>query len=672
MYIGADYYPEHWPESRWETDAKLMKKAGFNIVRLAEFAWSEMEPAEGRYEFGWLDRALKILGRHGIKAILGTPTASMPPWVARKYPDVMAMKKDGTREAYGHRKYNCFSSGAYRLLSKRITNAMTRYFRRHPGVIGWQTDNEFDSHPCYCDNCQRNFQDWLRKKHGTIEKLNNALGTRFWSHKYGDFNEIWIPATPITVNPALALEHKRFQSDLNVLFQRDQVRIIRRRCKNHFVIHNFQESYKDIDYYELAKDLDLVSWNSYPIWGEPGLPYGAAAMGDVLRGLKRKNFWTMEQVCGNQGWAFMSRSVRPGEVRRLFFQQVAHGADGFLWFRWRTCPFGWEQNAHGVLSYDGVPRRRYRECAAVAHDCHKIEKEIEGTMPKADVAVILDYECSWAIGIQPGFVENAPGWWLEPGQTANLNNYHSQFMRYYRALLRAGVNIDFVHPDGDISGYKLVVAPELILMPPGREKKLIDYVRKGGVLVTDLRTGLKDEFNNAHQRLLPGRLRPVLKIRIEEYESLPSDAPIVGGKEFPGRYRGHIGCDWVIPEGAKVLAGYGKEYLEDYAAVTLAKSGRGRAYYVGTIAREDEFYDALVGHALKSAGVKPLTSLPAGVELVSREKKGSRLLFFINHNETAKTVKLPAKLKAKALLGQPPRNGTLALPGNGATILRTT
>lgn len=671
MYIGVDYYPEHWPESRWATDAKLMREAGFNVVRLAEFAWAVMEPAEGRFEFAWLDRAIETLARRGIKAVLGTPTASMPPWVARKYPEVLALKKDGTREAYGHRKYNCFSSPAYRLLSRRITGAMAARFGKNPGVIGWQTDNEFDSHPCYCENCQESFRGWLRRKHGTIEKLNRALGTVFWSHRYRDFGEIRIPATTVTVNPGLALEHKRFQSDLNVTFQREQVSILRRRCRKQFVIHNFQESYKDLDYYRMAQDLDLVSWNSYPIWGEPGFPYGAAAMGDVLRGLKRRNFWTMEQVCGNQGWAFMSRSVRPGEVRRLFFQQVAHGADGFLWFRWRTCPFGWEQNAHGVLSYDGVPRRRYRECAAAAGDCHRIESEIAGTTPRSDVAVILDYECSWAIGIQPGFAENAPGWWLEPGQTANLNDYHAQFMRYYRALVRAGVNVDFVHPDRDLSGYRLAIAPELILMPPPRERRLIEYVKRGGVLVTDLRTGLKNEFNAAHERLLPGALRPVLKIRIEEYESLPGDARIAGSRDLPGKYRGHIGCDWVIPEGARVLAGYRNDYLKEYAAVTLARSGKGSAYYVGTIAREEEFYDALVRHALKTAGVRPPARIPAGVELVSREKKGARLLFFLNHTEAAKNVRLPAKLRAGTLLGAAPRRGRLELPPNGVTILKT-
>ncbi len=669
MYIGVDYYPEHWPRERWEEDARLMAEAGFNVVRLAEFAWSRMEPAEGRFEFAWLDEAIETLDRRGIRVVLGTPTASMPPWAAVKYPEVMALRPEGGREPYGHRKYACLSCEAYRMLSERITETMCGHYAGNRAVIGWQTDNEFDAHPCACDSCRRAFQDWLREKYGAIDELNQAWGTVFWSHEFGNFTEVPLPLTVKTVNPGMALDHKRFVTFLNAEFQRAQARIMRERCPGHFITHNFQESFTDLDYFEMAKDIDFPAWNSYPIWGKPGLPYSSAAMADVLRGLKGGNFWTMEQVCGNQGWSYMSRSVRPGEIRRLIFQQVAHGADGFLWFRWRTCPFGWEQNAHGMLSYDGVPRRRYRECAAATRDLRSVEKEIAGTRARADVALLLDYESSWSIRVQPGFIENAPGWWLEPGAAARLNDYREQFMRYYRALLRAGVNVDVVARDGDFSDYRLLISPELVIMPDAAAGAITGFVRNGGTLLTDLRSDLKDERNSCHQRLLPGLLRETLKIRIEEYESLAEDALIAGRRDFPGRFHGHIGCDWVIPEGAQVLAGYANDYLKGYAALTLATSGRGRAYYVGTIAREEAFYDRLIAHALKTAGIKRSFALPPGVELASRETRDKRLHFFINHNPAARKIKLPAGIKARALLGDKPKAGKLVLPGGSLAIL---
>ncbi len=671
MYVGVDYYPEHWPRDRWPLDAKLMRKAGLNVVRLAEFAWSRMEPEEGRYDFTWLDRAISILNREGIRVILGTPTASMPPWVARKYPDTLSMGKDGTRDAYGHRKYACLCSRNYRRLSQRITTAMARHFRGNPAVIGWQTDNEFDAHQCCCRLCVGDFRRWLKEKYGSIAKLGRAWGTVFWSHEYRSFDEIPFPLSDKTFNLGHAMDYRRFVTFANARFQREQVRILRKLCPEHFITHNFQESWHDLDYFEMAKDLDFVAWNSYPIWGKPSFPHSASAFADTLRGLKGRNFWTMEQVCGNQGWAYMSRSVRPGEVKRLMFQQIAHGSDGFLWFAWRTCPFGWEQNAHGVLSYDGVPRRRYAEVAEAARTAHGIERELAGTSPRAEAAMILDYESSFSLGMHPGFIENAPGWWLEPGKSAVLNNYQAQFMRYYRALLRSGVNVDVISRDGDFGGYRAIIAPELVIMRDETAKKLVRYVNSGGVLLTDLRTGLRNEFNACHQRLLPGLLRETLKVRIEEYESLPEDSAIAGTKELKGSFRGYIGCDWVIPEGARVLAGYRTDYLREFAAVTCASSGKGAAYYVGTIAREEGFYDSLIAHVLGRARVAVPPRPPEGVEMVSREKEGSRLIFCLNHASVSRAVRLPKGGKLRALVGPAPRAGRLNLPAGAIAVLQT-
>ena len=248
MYIGVDYYPEHWPSDRWELDAEMMKEAGFNIVRVAEFAWVNMEPQEGQFEFDWLEEALAVLGRHNISVILSTPTAVMPAWVARKYPETLAMQADGTRIVWGVRKNNCFTSGAYRLLSERITRAMAEHFRDTPNVVGWQTDNEFGGPVCTCDTCRSDFQDWLRAKYGSPDELNRAWGTHFWGHLYGTWGEIPIPVDPVTHNPSACLDWQRYHSWLNVRFQRDQVRILREVCPDHFVTHNFMGLFQELDF----------------------------------------------------------------------------------------------------------------------------------------------------------------------------------------------------------------------------------------------------------------------------------------------------------------------------------------------------------------------------------------------------------------------------------------
>jgi len=431
MYVGVDYYPEHWPRERWETDARLMQEAGLNVVRLAEFAWVMMEPEEGRFTFDWLDDALAVLHARGVSAILCTPTAVMPAWCARKYPETLAMQTNGQRIVWGVRKNNCFTSGAYRLLSERITRAMAEHFQHAPNVIGWQTDNEFGHPVCYCDTCRAEFQDWLRARYGTLEELNRAWGLHFWGHYVGTWGEIPLPVANESANPSALLDWQRFYSWLNVRFQRDQVRILREYFPDTFITHNFMGFFSDLNYYDLAEDLDHVSWDNYPVWGAPRVMSDAAAMGDLMRGLKGKNYWIMEETAGPGGWGSFGRNPWPGEIRLVAYQQLAHGADGQIWFRWRTCTAGREQYWHGLLGHDGKPLRRYQEAARTAGEYHALAPHLEGTTVRAEVAFIYDYESIWALRFQPGFAEN---------------NYHAALQRYYDAFFRAGINVDFVPP----------------------------------------------------------------------------------------------------------------------------------------------------------------------------------------------------------------------------------
>jgi beta-galactosidase len=639
MFIGADYYPEHRSRDLWETDARLMQEAGFNVVRMAEFAWAFFEPEEGRFEFDWLDEPLDILRRHGIQAILGTPTAAMPAWVARKYPEVLALQANGQRFAWGVRKHNCFTSGAYRLLSERVTRAMAEHYKDAPGVAGWQTDNEF-GHPygCYCDSCRADFQDWLRARHGSLDALNAAWGTQFWGQTYRTWGEIVLPTDVATYNPGLCLDWRRWNSWLNVRFQRDQVRILRQVCPAHFVTHNFMGLFKDLDYYELAEDLDVVSWDNYPVWGAPGVNYDAAAAADVMRGLKRQNFWIMEQTAGAGGWGSMGRNPRPGEIRQVAYQQLAHGADAQVWFRWDACNVGREQYWHGLIGHDNRPLRRYQEAAQVAREYHRLAPELAGTTVETPVAMIYDYESIWAFDIQPAY-GGSP---FSPAQGGNT--CHNAMRRYYKALLRAGVNVDMIKPSQDLSPYDVVFAPHLYLLPDAVAQSLIAFVERGGVLIADGRTAVKDEFSRCYNRTLPGLLSGALGIEIQEYEALTPDIRygVVGKSGFGGKYTGVEWADWVIPARAEALADFEPWHLASYAALTRNRFGQGWGYYVGANMAEDAFYDALVAEVLKRSGLAPAVRPPAGVEASVRSGGGKKLLFLINHTEERQTVAVPA------------------------------
>jgi len=630
MYVGVDYYPEHWPRERWDYDAAKMAEAGFNVVRLAEFAWVLMEPEEGRFEFDWLDDALGVLRAHGISALLCTPTAAMPAWVARKYPETLALKREGQRTTWGGRKNNCFTSGTYRLLSERITRAMAAHFADTPNVIGWQTDNEFSGPVCYCPTCRANFQDWLRARYGTLDELNRAWGTHFWGHRYGTWGEIQVPDNEDFQNPSTCLDWRRHHSWLNVRFQRDQVRILRELNPGRFITHNFMGLHSGLNYYDLAEDLDFVSWDNYPIWGAPDFPYDFSWAADVMRGLKRKNFWIMEQTAGPGGSSAFYRNPRPNELRKIAYQQLAHGADGQVWFRWRTCTAGREQYWHGLLGHDGKPLRRYREAAQTTGEYHRLAEALDGTTVQTPVAFIYDYESIWALQIQPGYPKN---------------DYQAVMRRYYSALLRAGVNVDMVARGADLSGYKLVLAPDLYILPDALAQQLTEFVQHGGVLFTDCRTGVKDATNLCYDRTLPGLLSDPLGITIEEYEGLMEETqtyPVVGSAALPGQFTAMSNVDWVTPTGAEVLAGYDQWHLRPFAALTRHHYGDGQAYYLGTVIKEVPFYDQLIAELLNSAGVQPVLAPPPGVEASVRKGDGKTLLFLINHTEEAQTVPVPA------------------------------
>jgi len=631
FYFGVDYYPEHWPEERWPEDARLMAEASVNVVRLAEFAWSLLEPQPGRFEFDWLDRAIEILTRHDIQVILGTPTASPPPWVMATMPDAYKANANSQRVTYGNRREYCPTHAGYRQRGCMITRAMAAHYVDHPDVIGWQIDNELSGR-CYCSNCQTGFQNWLRDHYESLDRLNSAWGTAFWSHIYTQWSQIPVPLdTGGVPNPGLELDYYRFISDTYVSFQQEQVDILRQACPSHFITHNFMGfGFDQINYYDLAKSLDFVSWDNYPRTGwhlkKEVNPAYIALGHDTIRGFKGKPFWLMEEQAGSGGWQTLGVNPRPGEMRLWTYQAIAHGADAMVYFRWRTARYGTEQYWHGMLYHHGQPGRRYEEFKVIGLELERVGVQFLGAENRNQVALVLSYDARWAFQGQPNHADF---------------KYPALFTSYYKALHRTNVGVDIVPPNADLSQYSLVIAPALYILTQVAADNLRDFVQNGGMLITTARSGVKDEANAVVDGFLPGLLAVICGVEVEDYDVLSADMTVPLELALPGfvsrSAQAWLWFETLRPTSAQVVACYQHEYFSGKPAITLNKYGRGQTLYVGSLGT-DGLHEILVDWALETSGIRPVMSAPPGIEITERWQGDRRLLFFLNHMEVEQEI----------------------------------
>jgi beta-galactosidase len=660
FHFGVDYYPEHWPDERWATDARLMQEAGVNTVRLAEFAWSYLEPEPGRFDFDWLDRAIATLHAHGIQVILGTPTASAPPWVMAMFSDSYKVNENGQRRTFGNRCEFCPTHAGYRERGRMVTHAMAEHYSGNPAVIGWQIDNELNGR-CYCPNCRAAFQNWLRERYGSLETLNSDWGTIFWSHVYTEWSQIPVPVeTGGVPNPGLDLDFCRFMSDTFIHFQQEQVDILRQACPTHFITHNFMGfNFDQIDYFKLAQPLDVVTWDNYPRTGwrlEQEINHAYVALGhDTMRGLKRQPFWLMEEQSGSGGWQTVGMNPRPGEMRLWTYQAIAHGADAMIYFRWRTARYGTEQYWHGVLYHHGQPGRRYDELKTIGGELQRAGEKILGAENRSQVAMILSYDTRWAF----------------QGQANHADfRYPALFTGYYRALHNRNIGVDIVPPDADFSRYKLVIAPALYILPQKTADNLRQFVQNGGMLITTARSGVKDEANAVVDSYLPGLLADVCGVEVDEYDVGPADMTVPLELALPGRAtqtaQSRLWFDVLRPTTSQPLARYQTEYFSGSPAVTLNHFGKGQAVYIGTLG-DDNLHDTLLNWAVEAAQVRPALATPEGVEAAERWQGDQRRLFLLNHTTIAQEVALDQTYVN--LLGGETAKEKITLPPYGAVVL---
>ena len=636
IHFGVDYYPEHWAEERWEKDTVLMKQMGIQVVRLAEFSWHKMEPQKGKYDFDWLERIIALLGKHGIKSILGTPSAAPPAWMVNETPDILPIDRQGRRRGFGGRHHDCQSNRVYRGNIENMVTSMAKRFADNQNVIGWQIDNELgNSHHdlCMCDSCRMGFQEWLKKKYHNIEVLNRAWGTAFWSQEYNDFTEVFAPTITVTgENPSAMLDWKCYCSDLIVDFQQQQIEIIRQYCPHHFITHNCMGFADKVNYYDLAKELDFVSHDHYPGGFFAKMPneddHVLAAMLDLTRSFKKKPFWVMEQQSGITGWEIMGRAPVPGQLSAWAEQSIAHGADAIVFFRWRTCTMGTEQYWHGILPHSGNPGRRYYELKEMIEKLSPFMDEIEGSQSKPDVAIVFSYRQEYALQIQPHHPEL---------------NYLKQVLKYYKQLYKRNMPVDFVKDTDDISGYKLVIAPLQYLMTQELEQKYFEYVSNGGRLVLTMRTGVKNAENLCmSDRELPGRLGELCGIEILDYDCLSGTEVKV--RLHAKEYLATKWSDIITLKGAESIAEYSSEFYAGTPCITKKTYGSGKAFYIGT-EPEEELMERVMENIFAEAGVAGLGTSESGVELAARENQNKKWIFAVNYTNDVHRYDIPNGFK---------------------------
>jgi beta-galactosidase len=649
LLLGAAWYPEQWPESRWDEDLRLMEEAHITFARVGEFAWSRMEPSEGQFDFDWLERAIAKAAQHHVAIVLGTPTAAPPAWLTQKYPDTLRIDTDGRRAVHGNRQQFSFTSPRYRVFCRQIAGEMAKRFGHNPNVIGWQIDNEY-AEPSYDDYAKQRFQEWLKAKYGTLENLNDHWTTAYWSQTYDNWNEIPFGEGPN--NPGLRLEWKRFISDTWADYQQNQIDAIRPHAdKDQFITTNFMGFFEGFDHYVVSRALDLVSWDDYVGSGHVN-PDSNGMTHDLNRGFKRQNFWVMETQPGAVNWHAINNFLNRGEVRAMAWQAIGRGADAVEYWQWRSALNGQEQYHGTLLGADGTPLPLYTEIQQIGQEFATVGNDLRGTSPQSQVALLYSYDSRWAIDFQ---------------RHTQKYDQLGLLRSYYHAIHKLAQSVDVVNPYAPLDGYRLVVAPDLNVMPEDMAEHLLEYARKGGNLVLGPRSGMKDQYNALLPQRQPGFLVDALGGRVEQYYALLDNVPVSGDW---GSGEATIWAEQLkstAPD-AQVLLKYGASngWLDDQPAVLTRPYGKGRITYIGAIL-DDKLMSTAASRIVEQSGVTPAFGpVPDGVDVARRESAGKKIFVIVNFNREAERVELPHAMKA--LLGSV--SGTsIELPPYGVAIL---
>lgn len=654
FHYGVCYYPEHWPAKRHAEDIARIADAGFTLVRMGEGAWGYWEPEEGRYQFELFDRVIDLCRKHNVRVIMGTPTYCAPAWVATKYPEVLRWDFRRTPMAHGSRRNFNYTSQRYYDLSDRLCTALAGHYKGEKQIIGWQLDNEFNCHMdvSYAPSDTVAFRAWLKKRYKTLDRLNAAWGTAFWSQQYDDWNQIDLPApTSASPNPTQFLDESRFISDCVVAFASRQADILRAANPKWLITHNLH--FANIHGPDLAKVLDFYSHDHYPrFWKPSEWTIGAENLARA-RALSFP-FGVLEQQSGPGGQlTYLHETPRPGQMRLWAFQSVAHGSKILEYFRWRTCPYGAEQHWHGILDADNRDNRRLREAKETGHDFAKLPAAFFDAPVEATVGILHDYDND--------INDNRINTYTREGR--------GEASRWMATFARRHVGTNLLWPESSFAGHRLLVAPHLKIMDKDLAAKLEAFVRAGGTLVLGAQSGLKDRNAHIVEMPLPGLFRKLAGVEVEEWTALPQgetrEARLPDGRSvllntFVERLK---------PRGAEVRARWtgSDPLLSGAPAITRHAVGKGYVIYIGGYAPA-EAISTFVNGFIQTMRLPVLAQAADDIEILARRDGKRRWLVLLNHAATPRTVdNLP---KGKDLLtDNAVSDGSLTLPGYGVAVI---
>ncbi|WP_170192075.1 beta-galactosidase [Rhodoglobus vestalii] len=656
VVLGCDYNPEQWPESVWKHDVALMNEAGITLVAINIFGWAEIEPGPGEYDFTRLDAIMDLLHSAGIRVNLGTGTSSPPAWLTTLHPEILPTAADGTRSSHGGRQAWCPSSPEFRTAALGLVQKVAERYSSHPGLALWHVSNELGCHNalCYCNTSAAAFRHWLRARYSTIDALNEAWGTAFWSQRYSDWNQIQPPRTTLSsANPAQRLDFSRFSSDELLDYYRAEAELLRGHSTIP-VTTNFMVTahIRSQNYWQWASEMDVIANDHYL---DHRLPHPISELSfaaDLTRGLAQGKPWMlMEQASSAVSWQPHNLAKQPGEMMRNTLTHVARGADTVCFFQWRASRHGAEKFHSALLPHAGTDTSQWRETLDLGAKLHALES-LAGTRVESSVALIFSWEA----------------WWAAEGdaQPSQDVRYLEQVHAAYEALRANGVTVDVVAPGAALDEYELVVVPSLYLVDDHSVDIITEFVERGGVAVVTFFSGIVDETDGIRLdptgETPPGAFHDLLGGWTEQFFPVLPQTELVlddGGIA-------HTWAEHVRPTSADVVAEFASGPTLGGPAITRNRFGSGAAWYVATALDEPTFAD-LMGRALDEAGVERL-DLPAGVEVVTRSNDSDRYRFVINHG--AHQIAFPAD--GAELLTGTAVTGSVTVPAGGVRVIRLT
>ena len=635
ILYGGDYNPNQWTKDIWQEDMRIFKDAHINTATINVFSWAKIQPSEHEYNFDELDEIVDMLSKENYDIVFATSTAALPGWMVRKYPEVMFTDYEGRQHKFGGRHNACPNSFVFKHYARELAYKLAERYADNPHVTCWHVSNEYGNE-CFCENCQKAFRVWLKDKYKTIDALNKAWNMEFWGHTVYDWDDVVPPnalsdgiGSEKTAFAGISIDYRRFYSDSQLAcfkMERDAIKSVK---PDAFVTTNLMGTFKGLDYFKWAKEMDVVSWDNYPSYDTP---WSSIAMThDLMRGLKDEPFMLMEQTPSQQNWQKYNSLKRPGQMRAQSYQTLAHGADTIQFFQLRRSVGGCEKFHGAVIAHVGNENTRvFREVAQLGAELERFGDYTLGSRNEAEVGLIFDWDNYWALEYTSGPSEDL--------------KYVDQIHQYYQYFYKKNIGVDMIPVDADFSKYKIVVAPVLYMVKDGMKEALENFVKNGGILITTFMSGIVGQSDNVYLGGYPGPLREMAGVWVEEIDAL---APEQKNKaKFADGSTATCGllCDLMHLEGAKALASYEEDFYAGMPAASKNTYGKGTTYYIAT-QFEEEGLAKILDQAVQEARVSSVIPEETGLEVVTRVSDTTRFYFVMNFTDEEQI--LPESLTGK-------------------------